>query len=88
MHDSSEGLPMRQYILAPSCVPAVQGLENAGAEFDEKDIEEMLDLERVIGIGEVMDFIGVIDNDERMVKIVEAAEKRNMFIQGLSLIHI
>lgn len=82
MHDSSEGLPMRQYILAPSCVPSVQGLENAGAEFDEKDIEEMLDLERVIGIGEVMDFIGVIDNDERMVKIVEAAEKRNMFIQG------
>jgi len=36
MHDSSEGLPMRQYILAPSCVPSVQGLENAGAEFDEK----------------------------------------------------
>src|SRR5699024_8495780 len=33
MYDSSEELPMRQLIDIPSCVPAVPGLENAGAEF-------------------------------------------------------
>lgn len=82
MHDSSEDLPMRQYVLAPSCVPAVLGLENAGAEFFVEEIEEMLSLDRVIGLGEVMDFIGVIENSERMVSILEEAEKRGSFIQG------
>lgn len=82
MHDSSEDLPMRQYILAPSCVPAVLGLENAGAEFFAEEIEEMLNLDRVIGLGEVMDFIGVIENSDRMVSILEEAEKRGSFIQG------
>ncbi|MDU5105853.1 adenine deaminase [Clostridium sp.] len=82
MHDSSEDLPMRQYVLAPSCVPAVLGLENAGAEFFVEEIEEMLNLDRVIGLGEVMDFIGVIENSDRMVSILEEAEKRGSFIQG------
>lgn len=82
MHESSANLPMRQYVLAPSCVPAVLGLENAGAEFDYKDIERMFELDRVIGLGEVMDFLGVINNDTRMVEIVEAAEKRGLFVQG------
>lgn len=82
MHNSSEGLPMRQYVLAPSCVPAVLGLENSGAEFDYNDIERLFKLDRVIGLGEVMDFLGVIDNDQRMVDILDAAEKRGLFIQG------
>ena len=82
MHDSSEDLPMRQYVLAPSCVPAVLGFENAGAEFFAEEIEEMLDLDRVLGLGEVMDFIGVVENSDRMVSILEEAEKRGSFIQG------
>ncbi|MGL4772101.1 MAG: adenine deaminase [Clostridium sp.] len=82
MHDSGEGLPMRQYVLAPSCVPAVLGLENAGAEINSKDVEEMLNLERVIGLGEVMDFLGVIENSDRMVEILDVLEKKDMFIQG------
>ncbi|MEG0857698.1 MAG: adenine deaminase [Terrisporobacter sp.] len=82
MHDSSEGLPMRQYVLAPSCVPAVLGFENAGAEIFSEEIEEMLKLERVIGLGEVMDFLGVIENSDRMVNILSVLEERGMFIQG------
>lgn len=82
MHNSSENIPMRQYVLAPSCVPAVLGFENAGAEFFSNDIEEMLNLERVVGLGEVMDFLGVIENSDRMVDILNVLEKRGMFIQG------
>lgn len=82
MHNSSEGLPMRQYILAPSCVPAVLGLENSGADFDYTDIERLFKLDRVIGLGEVMDYIGVINNDPRMVEILDVAEKKGLFIQG------
>lgn len=82
MHDSSEGLPMRQYVLAPSCIPAVLGLENSGAEFFSEEIEELLKRERVIGLGEVMDFVGVIENSDRMASILNEAEKRGSFIQG------
>lgn len=82
MHNSSEGLPMRQYVLAPSCVPAVLGFENAGAEIFSNEVEEMLKLERVIGLGEVMDFLGVIENSDRMVEILNVLEERGMFIQG------
>lgn len=82
MHDSSEGLPMRQYLLAPSCVPAVLNLENSGAEFFAEEIEEMFKLQRVIGLAEVMDFVGVVENNDRMVSILNEAEKRGSFIQG------
>lgn len=84
MHEASENLPIRNYILAPSCIPAVPGLENSGATFLADDIEKLLKLERVIGLGEVMDFNGVINNSERMVKILELADRKNVFIQGHS----
>lgn len=82
MHECSSDLPMRQLILVPSCVPAVPGLENSGAEFSKNEVKSLLDLDRVIGLAEVMDFIGVINNDERMTSIIEAVDERNMFIEG------
>lgn len=82
MHECSEGLPMRHYILAASCVPSVPGKENGGATFGPKEIEELLELDRVIGLGEVMDYPGVIHNDPRMVDIIGIVDKKDMFIQG------
>ncbi|WP_297433497.1 adenine deaminase [uncultured Cetobacterium sp.] len=82
MIENSKDVPMNQYYLIPSCVPSVIGLENAGAEFNDIEIEKMLDLPRVLGLGEVMDFVGVINQSERMTKIVETAIKKGMFVQG------
>ncbi|MGL5244532.1 MAG: adenine deaminase, partial [Sarcina sp.] len=82
MHDSSLDLPMRQYVLAPSCVPSVLNMENAGATFTDKEVEEMFNMERVIGLGEIMDFLGVINNDARMDSIIEIGEKLGGFLQG------
>lgn len=82
MHAASENLPMRQFILVPSCVPASPGLENAGAALEASDIAEMLQWERVIGLGEIMDFAGVISNDNRIGDIIREAEKHNGFLQG------
>jgi adenine deaminase len=73
---------MNQYILAPSCVPTAPGLERSGAEFDAAQIEEILNKENVLGIAEVMDYLGVINNSKRMVDILEATEKKGGFIQG------
>ena len=82
MHESSEGLPMRQLIDIPSCVPAVPGLENAGAEFLVKEIEELSSLERVIGLAEVMDFLAVINGEDRMMDIIDFMDKKGLYLQG------
>ncbi|MBE5972639.1 MAG: adenine deaminase [Lachnoclostridium sp.] len=82
MHDSAEGLPMRQLVDIPSCVPAVPGCENAGAVFLAPEIRELAKLERVVGLAEVMDFLGVMHGDDRMMEIIEAAEEAGLYLQG------
>lgn len=82
MLESSEGLPMRQYVLVPSCVPSVQGLENSGANFGDKEVQEMLKWDRVIGLAEVMDSTGVIMRDDRMTGILDEVLQSNKFVQG------
>ena len=82
MHDSSADLPMRQLIDAPSCVPAVPGMENAGADFQAPEIREILQMERVVGLAEVMDFLAVIHGEDRILDILEEARKAGVYIQG------
>lgn len=82
MHEASEGLPMRQYIDIPSCVPSVPSLEISGADFTATVMEELLDLERVIGLAEVMDFVAVCNGDDRMMDILNMARKHDIYIQG------
>ncbi|MBE6108361.1 MAG: adenine deaminase [Erysipelotrichaceae bacterium] len=82
MHDSADDLPMRQLIDVPSCVPSVPGLENAGADFLADTIEKIAELPRVVGLAEVMDYLAVIHGEERMMDILEAAERKGIYIQG------
>lgn len=82
MLDASEGLPQRQLIDIPSCVPSVTDLEFAGAEFKPEQIIELAQYDRVIGLAEVMDYVGVINGDDRMLDIIKVAEERGMYIQG------
>ena len=82
MHDSGEGLPQRQFVDIPSCVPAVPECENAGAEFFAKEIEELAELKRVIGLAEVLVYIGVINQEDRMADIIHAAERKGLYLQG------
>lgn len=82
MHDAAEGLPMRQLINIPSCVPAVPGKENSGADFTKDEVASLLDLKRVIGLAEVMDFLAVIHGEDRMLSIIDVAKKAGLYIQG------
>ena len=79
---SAKDLPMRQLLTVPSCVPSVPNYENSGANFDYKIYEKFLDEKNVIGLGEVMDYEGVINNDERIGQILETARRKNCYIQG------
>ncbi|HZJ68911.1 MAG TPA: adenine deaminase C-terminal domain-containing protein, partial [Candidatus Eisenbacteria bacterium] len=46
------------------------------------EIKELAPLKRVIGLAEVMDFVGVIEGEDRMLDIIEVAEKMGLYIQG------
>lgn len=80
--DSSEDISLAVYVLAPSCVPAVVGLDTAGAVFNKEEIEILMQMDRVIGLGEVMDYPGVIRQSERMAGIIDTAKRYTNFLQG------
>lgn len=82
MIENAKYSPVRQFNLAPSCVPSVPGLENSGAEFGPAEVGKILDMPGVVGIAEVMDFPGVINDSPRMHAIVEEGLKRGVLIQG------
>ena len=67
------------YVMLPSCVPATK-LETAGAELTAHDLALLLHDERVLGIGEMMNYPGVIFRDEEVLKKIAIA--KNMIIDG------
>ncbi len=82
MLESGRRCAIRHYVLAPSSVPAVPKLESTGATFLAKEVGELLDKDDVVGIAEIMDYVGVIQDSERMHTIIDEGMKRNVFLQG------
>ncbi|HAT71610.1 MAG TPA: adenine deaminase [Elusimicrobia bacterium] len=76
---SSEDSPLSVYVMLPSCVPATH-LETAGAELTAHDLGLLLNDERVLGIGEMMDYPGVINRNEEVMRKIAIA--RNKVIDG------
>jgi len=75
MLEASKNLPLEVYVMAPSCVPATH-LETSGATITSEDIEQILTWERVLGLGEVMNYPGVINLVPEMVAKLRAARGR------------
>jgi adenine deaminase len=65
MLQASEGLPLDVYLMLPSCVPAT-ALENSGAKLLAADLAPFLDNPRVLGLGEVMNYPGVLGGDPEL----------------------
>lgn len=64
MIDEGRKMPMKVYATMPSCVPAAPGFEDAGAVFGPADVEAAMKDDRIIGLGEMMNFPGVIYGDQ------------------------
>ena len=79
---SAEKSPMRQYVLAPACVPAAPAVENSGASFGAAEIAALLEHDGVIGIAEIMDYLGVCGDDARMHAVIQEGLHRDVFLQG------
>jgi len=82
MLEAGRNLPMYQFALAPSCVPAVPELESSGADFGRDEMARMLKLPGILGVAEVMDYKGVLKNSPRMSEILDLAIEEEAFIQG------
>ncbi len=87
MIEGSRGLPLRVYVMVPTCVPSLPGAETAGADLDAGDIEEMLGWERVIGLAEMMDFEGVVNLHERAREIVKVGRRLRKLMDGHTFLH-
>ena len=72
MHDEAAMQPANMYVQMPSCAPSAPGLETTGHEIGPDDVAEAMGWPNVVGLGEMMNFPGVIGADPRM--LAEMAE--------------
>ncbi|KQS91966.1 adenine deaminase [Chryseobacterium sp. Leaf394] len=81
MIENARQVPFHFYFGAPSCVPATN-FETAGAVVDANDIDQLLSRKEIVYLAEMMNFPGVIYNDEEVLKKLESAKKHNKPIDG------
>ncbi len=78
---ASENVPLDVKIQLPSCVPATP-FETSGAVLNGKDTEAILKEGYIYGLGEFMNYPGVINCDADVIKKLEAAHAHGKIIDG------
>jgi adenine deaminase len=73
--------PFKFYFGAPSCVPATT-FETAGATVNSDDIDKLLSSDDIKYLGEMMNYPGVIYDDNEVIKKLESARRHNKPIDG------
>lgn len=63
----TEGMPLDVFFMLPSCVPAT-GMETSGAVLEADALQPFLSHPRVLGLGEMMNYPGVLYGDEGVMK--------------------
>jgi adenine deaminase len=82
MADEAAEQPIHVWVQVPSCVPSAPGLETAGGEITPDDVAGALAWERVIGLGEMMNYPGVAAADAKALAEMEAARRAGKVIGG------
>lgn len=62
----SKDIPLDVHIMLPSCVPATN-FENSGAILEAGDLELLIEEKSVIGLGEMMNYPGVINAEDKVL---------------------
>ncbi len=73
--DCTRRLPLDLFLMAPSCVPATH-LETSGASISPQDIRQILRWRESIGLGEVMNFPGVLGGDAEILSKINLSRGR------------
>lgn len=81
MIQASQNLPIDVHFMMPSCVPATE-IDESGAELDCKDIDLYLDNKKVLGLAEMMNYVGVINGDRNVLSKIVTSQAHHKKIDG------
>ena len=81
MISNGKTVPFKFFFGAPSCVPATV-FETAGATLDSTAVEKLLQRQEIKYLSEMMNFPGVLNGDEEVMKKINAAQKWNKPVDG------
>jgi len=81
MLESSKYNPLNVFVMLPSCVPATQ-FETAGAYLRAFDLYPLIRDKWILGLGEMMNFPGIINNEPEVLDKVKMATNNYKRIDG------
>lgn len=82
MHDEALAQPVNVFVQMPSCAPSAPGLENTGAELGPAEVEEAMAWPNIVGLGEMMNFPGVINGSQAMLGEIAATQAAGKTVGG------
>ena len=82
MHDEALMQPVNIYTQMPSCAPSAPGLETTGYEIGPEDVAEAMTWPGIIGLGEMMNFPGVVNGDPQMLAEMAATMNAGKTVGG------
>ncbi|MDA7966726.1 adenine deaminase [Ruegeria sp.] len=82
MHDEALLQPVNIFTQMPSCAPSAPGLETTGYEITPEDVTEAMGWPGIIGLGEMMNFPGVIHGDPKMLAEIAATQRAGKTVGG------
>jgi len=82
MHDEALMQPVNIYTQMPSCAPSAPGLETTGFEISAADVAEAMAWPGIIGLGEMMNFPGVVNGDPQMLAEMAATMNAGKTVGG------
>lgn len=82
MHDEALMQPINIFTQMPSCAPSAPGLETTGFEIGPDDVSEAMGWPGIIGLGEMMNFPGVINGSQQMLAEIAATQNAGKTVGG------
>ena len=81
MVNDAKKVPLKFFFGAPSCVPATN-FETNGASLNHKEVQKLLKRKEIKYLSEMMNFPGVINTNDEVIKKIECAKKLGKPIDG------
>ncbi len=81
MLEASEGLPVSMYVVLPSCVPAT-GFDENGAVLDAQSLKVFYKQPRVLGLGEMMNYPGILADVPDLYQKIADARAAGKLVNG------
>lgn len=82
MHDEALLQPVNIFTQMPSCAPSAPGLETTGYEITPEDVAEAMSWPGIVGLGEMMNFPGVVNGDPKMLAEIAATQMAGKTVGG------